>query len=322
MNHSEGLSANGKLLLTGEYLILDGAAGLALPLIFKQALQIKPSNDNLINWIATDINGTWFTGKFSTQLFDVVETSDTIVAYRLQKFLQAASSLNPLQSRFRNGAVINTTLNFDRFMGLGSSSTLISLIADLFGTDKYRLHSLVSIGSGYDVACSGYNHPIMFKKISEDYAVIKPVNFLPPFAENLYFIWQGKKQDSNEEIQFYRNLEKRSIQSFVEKITDITLKIIKVKELSNFVSLIELHEEAIASLLRRKALKSDRFSDFNGCIKSLGAWGGDFILAACDNDLNYVLDYFGKKGCKTVYRFEDIVLNEKVIHDDDINIRF
>ena len=41
-----------------------------------------------------------------------------------------------------------------------------------------------------------------------------------------------------------------------------------------------------------------------GEIKSLGAWGGDFILAAGPSDSN---KYFEKKGFKTVIRFMDML---------------
>ncbi len=320
-NNAIHLRANGKILLTGEYLVLDGAAALALPLIFNQRMDIIDSEERQIKWIAADINEVWFECLFSLDNFDIISSSDEIIASRLQKLLRSAASLNPLANP-KNGLNISTHLNFNRFMGLGSSSTLISLIADLFQIDKFKLHSLVSMGSGYDVACTSFNHPIIYRKLSKKRVQIKPITFAPAFRDKLFFIWLGRKQDTDIEIQSYRNRNLSKLPAIIEKISEITFKITEVEELSNFASLIEMNEQLIASLLQKETLKEKCFRDFNGSIKSLGAWGGDFILAVSEKGLEYVTNYFRSNGFDTVYCFEDIVLNEKVIHDGDINIRF
>ena len=53
--------ANGKLLLTGEYLVLDGALALALPTKLGQSLTVEKTNgDNLI-WESLDSKSyAWF----------------------------------------------------------------------------------------------------------------------------------------------------------------------------------------------------------------------------------------------------------------------
>ena len=55
---------------------------------------------------------------------------------------------------------------------------------------------------------------------------------------------------------------------------------------------------------KKKTIKEELFIDYPGEIKSLGAWGGDFILAAGPSDSN---KYFEKKGFKTVIRFMDML---------------
>ncbi len=304
--------ANGKLLISGEYLVMDGAAALACPLTFNQVMDITLTNDKRIYWIASDTEGKWFNAVFSLDKFNIERSSDHELAVRLQRLLLTASGINPFPFQ---GASISTNLNFNRFMGLGSSSTLISLVAELFGVNKYKLHCLVSEGSGYDIACTDFNHPIIYQKISPTEFLIKPINYCPPFADYIYFVWSGSKQNTNDEIVKYRNRSGRG-PNIVDKITEITFKISEVKELSNFVRLIELHEDLISSVINRMPIKKERFSGFKGCVKSLGAWGGDFLMAATDEDFNYVKEYFGDKGCSTVYRFNDIVLNDKVIQND------
>ena len=50
-------------------------------------------------------------------------------------------------------------------------------------------------------------------------------------------------------------------------------------------------------------MKKLKFKDFKGEIKSLGAWGGDFILASGDDSPSY----FKSKGYKTIIKFDDMV---------------
>ena len=58
--------SNGKLLITGEYLVLDGAKAFALPTKFGQNLIIEKGNDQEIKWASFDSDGSiWFEDTFS-----------------------------------------------------------------------------------------------------------------------------------------------------------------------------------------------------------------------------------------------------------------
>jgi hypothetical protein len=50
------------------------------------------------------------------------------------------------------------------------------------------------------------------------------------------------------------------------------------------------------------------FGDFNGGVKSLGAWGGDFILAASPDQDTQVKDYFETKGFQPVFSLKEIAI--------------
>jgi mevalonate kinase len=315
------LKANGKLLLTGEYLVLDGATALAFPTRLGQTLTTSSSSENYLTWIASDINGIWFTAKYSLHNFEIIAASDHSIALTLQKILTEATALNP-EHIVKTGLQVNTELNFNRFMGLGSSSTLIALIADLFDTDKYQLHKRVSSGSGYDIACTDVNYPIFYTRKSVDEATISPVNFNPLFISNLWLAWLGNKQDTNAEIKLYGDIRKSEKDKYIKKATEISMLLPQVKELTTFTSLIEVHEELISTILNRDTIKRRMFNDFKGCVKSLGAWGGDYVLACSDMNDQYVFDYFAKKDINTVYHFKDLVLNEQVSISNDTIIRF
>jgi hypothetical protein len=51
-------------------------------------------------------------------------------------------------------------------------------------------------------------------------------------------------------------------------------------------------------------IKESLFSDFDGIIKSLGAWGGDFVMAA-----DHPAEYFAAKGYETIVAYEDMILS-------------
>ena len=71
---------------------------------------------------------------------------------------------------------------------------------------------------------------------------------------------------------------------------------------------MDRHEENIGEIVRKKPVKAQLFSDFKGSIKSLGAWGGDFIMAASAAPEEYVRNYFSNKNLDTMFRYEEIVL--------------
>lgn len=53
--------SNGKLLITGEYLVLDGAKAFALPTKFGQNIVIENTENKIIHWKSIDADGTiWF----------------------------------------------------------------------------------------------------------------------------------------------------------------------------------------------------------------------------------------------------------------------
>ena len=71
------------------------------------------------------------------------------------------------------------------------------------------------------------------------------------------------------------------------------------------MSLLEEHEIILSHILEMKTIKESLFHDFNGVIKSLGAWGGDFILVASKENPTA---YFKSKGFETILTYEEMIL--------------
>lgn len=298
------LYSNGKLLITGEYLVLNGAEALALPLSCGQSLNYKKTNDNLIKWNSYDLkNKIWFSAIIDKNNFKVIQSSDSTVCKRLNQILKSIRNHN---SEFlnKNGYEIETKLNFDKDWGLGSSSTLISNLSKLANVDPYIILNETFGGSGYDIACSKVNYPILYSLINGK-RVIQKVEFNPSFKNNLYFIYLNKKQDSGKEITSYRNL--KISDSDIDKVTSISKQIIKTKSQQEFNLLLDSHEEILSSILKRETIKKELFYDFEGSIKNLGAWGGDFILSSSTSNPS---SYFFSKGFNKILTYDEMVNNK------------
>jgi len=288
--------SNGKLLLSGEYAILDGALGLAIPTKYGQSLTVKAIESPLIHWKSKAHDGSiWFEARFATNNFTIDHTTDVGVAQTLQKLLLEAKKQNPDFLVDSIGVEVETHLSFPREWGLGSSSTLINNMANWVKINPYHLLWNAFGGSGYDIACAQHDSPITYKLINQ-LPEVSQVDFNPSFKDSLYFVYLNQKQSSKEAIEAYRK------QSFnrdllVKEISSITEKMVQSNVLEEFEMHLTEHENLLAGILNQEPIKSRLFPDYPGAIKSLGAWGGDFILVTGDET---TLNYFYKKGYTTI----------------------
>lgn len=297
--------SRGKLLLTGEYVVLDGALALALPTKFGQSLKVQPIDSQSIFWKSIDEAGNiWFENEFNLgkELLQQAH-HDNKISNNLMQILGVAKQLNPEFLISDKGFEVTTKLEFPRSWGLGSSSTLINNIADWANVDAYKLLAMTFGGSGYDIACAQNNSAITYQLKGET-RQINQVDFNPEYRDHLFFIHLNKKQDSRKGVSMY-NSRKDKIKSEIKAINHITINIINCSALSEFETLIAEHEKIISEIIKIKPVKETVFNDYKGAIKSLGAWGGDFILATGNlEDMNY----FRQKGYPTIVSFENMIL--------------
>ncbi len=66
-----------------------------------------------------------------------------------------------------------------------------------------------------------------------------------------------------------------------------------------------MHEQIISSIIKQDTVKQRLFSDYFGEVKSLGAWGGDFILVTGNEDTT---SYFQQKGFNTILSYKEMIL--------------
>lgn len=299
--------AHGKLLLTAEYFVLDGATALAVPTLPGQRLTLTPvPGEPCLYWKSVDADGSpWFEAVFTLPDIAVRRTTDDQVAATLRQLLSAIRQWNPGFLIGEEGVEVTTILEFPRNWGLGSSSTLIYMLSQWSGVDPYLLLAATMGGSGYDIACAAAGSPLLYT-LKQGMPVVKPVPFKPVFSDQLYFVYLGRKQNSREGIARYRSIQ-ADREDYAERFSVLTTAFLCATDLATFDSLIREHEQWVASLLGLTRAKDLYFSDFSGEVKSLGAWGGDFVLATSDRPEQEVRAYFAAKGMDVFLRYEELV---------------
>ncbi|MBL6593902.1 MAG: GHMP kinase [Flavobacteriales bacterium] len=290
--------SNGKLLISGEYLVLDGALSLALPCKFGQYLNFTEDSNGTLEWISKDMNDIiWFTAYFEAKTLKVLETSNYNTVKWVKKILEFCNK-NSLTNKSLEGK-IECKLEFPNNWGLGSSSTLLNNLASLYEINPYDLHFSTTNGSGYDIACAGSNSALTYQVI-ENIPQVKKMDWSPVFKDEILFIFLKKKQKSNLEVKRFKELKKDP--DLISRISSITKEIIYSKTIEEFEHLLDEHEAITGQYIQSETVKSKYFSDYEGSVKSLGAWGGDFVLATRKNK-NYFLD----KGFDTILSFSEII---------------
>ena len=109
----------------------------------------------------------------------------------------------------------------------------------------------------------------------------------------------GRKHQA---INTYKKIQKDS--RILETITDLSKKTLVCYTLEDLERILNAHEKKIASLLGQATVKELVFPDYQKTIKSLGAWGGDFVLATGSTQ---DMAYFKAKGYTTIIAFDDMM---------------
>lgn len=291
--------APGKLMLTGEYHVLHGIPALAVPTHRGQELRAwkDESIPDYLHWESRDEQGKlWFWAKWSAP-GELLESSDQQSAEFLVKLLGAAQKLGktgPLR-----GYRVETRLDFPRHWGLGSSSTLTYLLAQWLKCPPLDLHFATQNGSGYDVAVALAGKAIQYRLTAEVQAVWEKVQ-LPDFWRNTSLIYRGVKQNSAREVQrFHERKRHPKAETELAAMAEAFLQCNNRKELE---ALMYRHEKLTGASLGQLPVQDELYPDYPGQLKSLGAWGGDFLWGSGNAEASK--EYFAAKGLHTVLAFD------------------
>lgn len=292
----------GKLMLTSEYFAIDGALVLAVPTKLGQEFSFKETNDgkSLIFWEAYHQNKLWLKAVIDYKNWQILETNIPTSAEFILKTLKNVQLLSNI--KFKNNFTyhLTTNLQFPADYGLGSSSTLMNNLAEWADVDPFYLNTISLGGSGYDIAVAKEKSAVLYQNKPE--IKYEKVIFNPSFKNELIFIHLNQKQDSREGIKFYRS--KNKSQKLVDEFSDLTRKILLCSELEKFSDLLLIHEQKIAEFLEIPTVKDRFFADCPVFVKSLGAWGGDFVMSSKFDGFK---DYFWGKDFNTIFEWSDII---------------
>lgn len=291
-------SASGKLLLWGEYLVLKGALSLAIPLAQGQTLQVNSNSTKSIFWKSYEQENLWFEAEFDLDL-GLIKSSDVEKAKQMQALLQLIKNQQP--QLFASGFDLEFNLDFNPQFGFGSSSTLIVLLSQWSGIDAYYLLENTWGGSAYDIAAATATQAFVYdikQKISRTFSIPESI------AQHLLFVYLGQKQNSAKAVVDFKSKTITATQ--IQKMNQIVEAASTCTNIQEWEDLMQESESFLAEILNTKTVKAQHFADYPYAIKSLGAWGGDFVMATCRN-LEAGRQYFLQKQKTPVYTYQELI---------------
>jgi mevalonate kinase len=280
---------------------------LALPTIQGQKLSVATDEkkEYFIHWKSIVQEVVWL-DFFLAENFEITLVKGELEkAAIIQQLIKLVQLEKPLLLQNHNTYQIKIEADFPRNWGLGSSSTLIGNIARWSGLDGFMLNEKIFGGSGYDIAVALEGKPVLYQ-LENKKPVYKTTTIHFPFAENLFFVHLNQKQNSRDGIAHYKqlNIDKQPI---IQQLNEIINNIFQAENLQQFESLLNQHEDIIAQSLQLKKVKDLFFPDYWGSVKSLGAWGGDFVLTTSHKTKAETLQYFQQKGYETILDYKEII---------------
>ncbi len=300
------IQAHGKLLISSEYMVMYGSKALAVPLRKGQMLQkYRSDNPRVFSWKAFYGEQSWFHALYDPSSLRILESSDRDRAVYLQQLIRSCIEMMPAFQEDLFNWDVETRLDFSPDWGLGSSSTLVALLAEWAEVNPLDLHFSVSSGSGFDVACAIADGPLIYR-LRDGSPTYLHVPFHPPFSRHLHFAWLGRKQPTEAHLKEVSGRINPDYQ-LIHRFTELTEQMLNAQELSIFQDLMETHESQLAGILGMEPVSGSVFRDIPGSVKSLGAWGGDFVLIASEAPREELEKYLGRQGIHQIFSFDELV---------------
>lgn len=292
----------GKLMLTSEYVAVDGALVLAVSTKLGQEFFFMEDDDekSLIYWNAYHQDHLWLETIIDYKTWTIIKTNDQKASEFILKVLKNVHELSTIKFKTNNSYHLKTNLQFPADFGLGSSSTLMSNLAEWADIDAFILNEESLGGSGYDIAVAKEKSAVLYSRFPE--RAYHKINFDPIFKDELIFIHLNQKQDTREGISHYKS--KPTSTELINDYSKLTEKIINSQNLEEFSQLMTIHEQKLSDFLGIPTVKEKYFQNCPSFVKSLGAWGGDFVLASKFGDYE---SYFKKLGFSKIFSWSELI---------------
>ncbi|WP_116126004.1 GYDIA family GHMP kinase [Lewinella sp. IMCC34183] len=297
---------HGKLLLLGEYFVLDGATALAVPTRRGQQFTVGPAGTDALVWHMTYAGDTApQTFTFTGNDWADAPQEPTDVRSRLQQLFHAAEQLRPEATDALRGKEITSRLDFPPEWGLGSSSTLVTFLADFLEVNRYALLEATFGGSGYDLACADAEGPLLYRRDGHA-PYVNEIDWYPDWLQTTCFVYRNRKQNSREAIERYQSSD--IDEETLWEASQLPRLFLQAPHLRAAARIATEFERLVADHLGLTPVQEEHFGDFDGAVKSLGAWGGDFVWAISEQPLEKSRTYFNDRGYATVIPYNELVL--------------
>lgn len=269
-------------MLFGEYAVLAGAWSCALPVKFRQNFEISrtPGHGN-IHWQSFDFDGKeWMNCAFS--LSDNPETLLSVLR-PLRNMLRYIEQERPDLCNAQFDYQVRIKASFRKEWGLGSSSALIANLAQWAQTDPFALMHVSFPGSGYDVATAFYDQALLYR-LEQGTPSIRQIEELPEFLNEYRVVFLGKKVNSRDSVA---DVQSRipNLRQHTAYLDELGMEALNATSPDDFNRALTAYEQLLSEVLEMSPT-GNHFPEYPGFMKSLGAWGGDALLAA------YVPDAF------------------------------
>ena len=90
----------------------------------------------------------------------------------------------------------------------------------------------------------------------------------------------------------------------IEEFSQLTRDVLQTQNLEDFSQLMNLHEKKLSIFLGIETVSEKYFENCPSFIKSLGAWGGDFVMSSKFSGFE---EYFQGKGFASVFSYRDLI---------------
>lgn len=276
--------APGKVLLAGEYLVIKGMEALAFPVKLGQWLKVwsvDTQGNSKVVWEAKNSKGeTWFKAEIDSDIMHANSCSDEAVAIDLVHLLQVVKSHKPQLFEHKTYRM-ETECEFPTEYGLGSSSTLVVMLAQWAQIDPFLLQHAVFGGSGYDVAVCQTAKPVVYW-LENETPCWSPFALNPEWTSDWFLCFPGQKQNSRHALEETQDKIAAVMQDPLFKWQlDQILKGLKSPGSKVMLEAgLEMWQGILATVLGLQRSYDDLgISPIQGGVcKYLGAWGGDILL--------------------------------------------
>lgn len=310
-------SAPGKLVVAGEYAVLDGAPAISLAVASRARVSIQAATDSCILEVVSS----------DRDAFEFSWTGEGYVSYLGRQPVARGTMLQQVIGSLKSSLpaampLVRITIDSSEFystetaqkLGLGSSAAvcvaLTAALHQLFAsTEKidalcFKVHSNFQggKGSGVDVASSLAGGLIGFQRLfTHTPAELPNINIkaLEPI-HGLYIlpVWTGFSASTSEMLQdldAYRNKSSDGYKALIEELTRVSTELIEVWQAQNIAAVLDLLALYADGLQRLDAaadmgIYSEPHLEFQRRVASMGAvykpsgaGGGDFGLIFTDS---------------------------------------